>query len=548
MRCDTCVYVFWVNDLRMMYGGGLKLLLGAAARTCGLATVSCAVMLFAAMGGLYGQTTTMGTGASGSSRATPLPASGRTGQAGSVTAQQTAEPGSGVATVNSSIQVTGNYSGSVPGSNIPGGPITLTLADALGFGLKANLGNISAADSIGAARAERTQALSNLLPNISANASETVTQVNLAAYGFQFKLPPGLNFSIPSVVGPFSYSQLQGSLSQSIYDPVQRRNWKASKDSERASVLSAKDSRELVVLAVGGTYLQTVTAAARVESQRAQVNNAQAVYNQAVTRKAAGTNSKIDVMRSLVELQTQQQRLSSLESDLRKQKIALARVIGLPQDRELILSEPLAFHEAPVPDTSEEIARADRRRADLQAAEAQLRAAEQALSAAHGERLPSVSLNGDYGVLGPSPTSAHGVFAVTGAVNVPIWQGNRTRGDIQQAESTLHQRQAELLDDRAQVEQEVRNALIELRTASGQVRLAETNRGYANETLAESRDRFAAGVATTVEVVQAQEQVASAESDYISSLFSFDLAQLSLARATGEAEADLPGLLKGNRP
>ncbi len=499
-------------------------------------------------GCLAGQAPTSGAGATESSRAVQLPASGRTGQPGSVEAQQSASPGSGVATVNSSIQVTGDYGGSVPLSNVPGGPVTLTLADALKLGLQANLGSVSAGNSVRASRAERMQALSTLLPNISANASETVTQVNLAAYGFQFKLPPGLNFSIPSVVGPFSYSQLQGSLSQSIYDPVQRRNWKASKESERASILSGKDARELVALAVGGTYLQTVAAAARVGSQRAQVDNAQAVYNQAVVRKTAGTNSKIDVMRSLVELQTQKQRLSSLEADLQKQKIALARVIGLPQDCELILSEPLAINDASIPSASGAIEQAHRRRADLQSAEAQVREAEQALSAAHGERLPSVSLNGDYGVLGPSPTTNHGVFAVTGSVNVPIWQGGRARGDIQQAETTLQQRQAELADQRARVEQEVRDALIEVQTASGQVRLAESNRGYANETLAESRDRFTAGVATTVEVVQAQEQVASAESDYISSLFSFDLARLSLARAIGEAEADLPNLLKENRP
>ncbi len=219
-------------------------------------------------------------------------------------------------------------------------------------GLTANLGTITANDSVRASRAQRIQQLSALLPNLSANASETVTQVNLAAYGFQFKLPPGTNFSIPSVVGPFAYSQLQGSLSQTVYDAVQRRNWQASKESERASILSAKDTRELVVLAIGGTYLQTLANGAQVDSQRAQVANAQAIYNQAVTRKQAGTNSKIDVMRSLVELQTEQQRLSSLESDLRKQKIALARILGLPLDRELVLSEPLSFAEAPLPEAS----------------------------------------------------------------------------------------------------------------------------------------------------------------------------------------------------
>jgi outer membrane protein TolC len=481
-----------------------------------------------------------GAGAAGSNRAIPLPLSGRTNQPGVVDAQQS----SGGDTVTSSVQITGSYQGSVPASNVPDGAITLTLADAVQRGLKFNLGTISADASTRAARAERIQALSALMPNISADVSETVTQVNLAAYGLQIKVP-GFNF--PTVVGPYSYSQLQGALSESVYDPVQRRNLRASRESERASILSAKNSRELVVLAVAGMYLQTVAAGSRVLSQRAQVDNAEAVSRQAVVRKAAGINARIDVTRTLVELETQQQRLSSLIADLRKQKIALARLIGLPLDRELILSQPLRSTELKISDTGAAIQRAWQHRSDLKAAEAQVRAAEQIVSAAHAEYLPSVSLNGNYGVIGPNPARTHGVFAVTGSVNIPIWQGGRTKGDILQAESALHERCAELADQRARVEQDVRTALIELETASGQVRLAETNRQYANETLSEARDRFTAGVATTVEVVQAEEQVASAESDYISGLFSFDLAKLSLARATGDAETELPDLLKESR-
>jgi outer membrane protein TolC len=329
---------------------------------------------------------------------------------------------------------------------------------------------------------------------------------------------------------------------------VRRRNWQVSKENEKGSLLAAKDARETVILAVAGTYLQTVTAAARVVSQQAQVDNAQAVYNQAVVRKEAGTNARIDVTRSLVELQTEKQRLNSLESDLRKQKISLARLIGLPLDRELNLVGVLGALEATLPDASATVQRAFEHRADLQAAGSQVHAAEIALSAAHAERLPSVSLSGDYGVIGPNPATTHGVFAATASLNVPIWQGGRTRADIQQAEITLRQRQAELADDRGQVEQQVRNALIELETARGQVQLATSNRDYAAETLTQARDRFSAGVATTVEVVQAQEQVAGAENDYISSLFSLNLAKLSLARATGEAESEITELLKGSRP
>jgi outer membrane protein TolC len=487
-----------------------------------------------------------GAGAQRSTPAVQLPESGRIAP-GTVTTQQQAAPNPSGNVVNSSIQIGGDFQGSVLSDKIPAGPFQLTLEDAVKLGLAANLGVLTADDTSRATRAERLRALSNLLPTISIDASETSTQINLAAFGFKFNLPPGTGFSIPTVVGPFQYSQLLGNLSQSIWDPVSRRNWHATKESERASNLSARDAREMVVLAVAGTYLQTIATAARIVSQRAQVENAQAVNHQAEVRKEAGTNARIDVTRTLVELQGQEQRLNALESDLRKQKLALARLIGLPLDRDLILSEQLAFNPPPVPDAAGAVQQAFQKRWDLQAAESQVRAAEIVVSAAHAERLPSASLTADYGLLG-SPVSNHGVYTVTGTLNVPVYQGGRVKADVQQAEATLHQRQAELIDQRGRVEQDVRTALIELETAIGEVRLAENNRGFANETLREARDRFNAGVTTTVEVVQAQEQLASAESDYISGLFAFDVARLSLSRAMGEAETDLPTLLSGVRP
>jgi outer membrane protein TolC len=474
--------------------------------------------------------------------------SAATGQDGAVNTQQNPVAGSGPATINSSIQVGGNFSGSLAAKDLPARPITLSLADAVKRGLAANLGPITADNASRASRAAKIQALSALLPNIAASASDTVTQANLAAYGFQFKVPASVGFSIPSVVGPYNYSQLQGTLSQSIYDPVARKNWRAAQESEKVSQLNAKDARELVVLAVGGSYLQVVATAARVESQRAQVTNAAAINRQAEVRREAGTNARIDVTRSAVELQTEQQRLSSLEAELQKEKIALARLIGLPQDRELALSEPLAAQTATLPDVNQAVQTAWQRRSDLKALGAGVKAAEIALSAAHAERLPSASVNGNYGVIGPNPSSTHGVFAVTGSVNMPIWQGGRTKGDILQAEATLDQRRAELANERGKVEQDVRTALIELQAAQGQVKLAESSRNLANETLTQSRDRFGAGVATTVEVVQAQQQVASAESDSISSLFSYQLAKLALARAMGDAEDTLINQQQGEGP
>jgi len=468
-----------------------------------------------------------GGGATGLTRAAQLPASTGESAGSAVTAQQ------------GSVQVGGEFSGSVPVTGTLAGPIQLTIADAIKRGLAANLGPIAASDSQRAARAQRLQALSALLPNISASASDTITQVNLAAYGFQFHIPASVGFSIPSVVGPYNYSSLQGSLSQSLYDPVARRNWQSAKALEQAASLSAKDAHELVILAVGGTYLQCLSTAARVASQKAQVDNAQAIYQQAQVRKAAGTNARIDVTRSQVQLQTEQQSLTSLQADYRKQIISLARLIGLPQDREINLSDALDSNAAPVPDASQAIQQALSQRADLQATAAQVKAAELAVSAARAERLPAASISGNYGVIGPNPETTHGVFAVTGSVTMPIWMGGRTGADIEQAQATLHQRQAELADQRGRVEQGVRNALIELETAVGQVKVAESSKILAADTLTQARDRFAAGVATTVEVVQAQQQVAAADSDYITSLFAMRLARLSLAREMGQTESGL---------
>ncbi|MBV8833801.1 MAG: TolC family protein, partial [Acidobacteriaceae bacterium] len=289
-----------------------------------------------------------GATSSGPSRAAQLPLSENGG--GSVTTQQAVNPGSGPATVTSSVTVSGSYAGSVAPRTFPEGPIRVGLADAVRRGLETNLGSTTATNQVAIARSERLQSLSAMLPDISASASETVTQVNLAAYGLTLKLPSSITgFSFPTVVGPYEYSQLQGTLSQSIFDLVQRRNYKASKESERAAVLSGHDARELVVLAVAGTYLQALASEAQVASERAQVANAQAVYDQAVVRKAAGTNARIDVTRSLVELQTEQQRLTSLEADLRKQKITLARLAGLPLGHQLILTDAFTLDEIPVP-------------------------------------------------------------------------------------------------------------------------------------------------------------------------------------------------------
>jgi outer membrane protein TolC len=179
----------------------------------------------------------------------------------------------------------------------------------------------------------------------------------------------------------------------------------------------------------------------------------------------------------------------------------------------------------------------------LKAAEAQLRAAEKSRIAARAERLPSLALSADYGSIGVNPSQSHGTFTVVGTLRVPIWQGGKTEGDIEQADAALIQRRAELEDTRGRIESDVRSAFLDLAAAASQVELSRANQKVARETLDLTRQKYDAGISDSLEVVQAQESVASSDLDYISSLFAHNLAKLSLARAIGHAAENLPDYL-----
>ncbi len=477
-------------------------------------------------------------------KAQPLPLSGRT-ESGSVAPAQTPVAGgaNSVNTINPSIQVQGSYQGSTQSGQVNAQSLMLRLEDAVQRGIRYNLGSIGAGDAAQLARARRLAAVAELLPNINGHVQETVQQIDLAAEGLRISVPiPGFHF--PTVVGPFNYFDARATLSEGV-SVTGLRNIRASREDEHSAQLTLKDSRELVTLAVVGSYLQIIAAGARIQTANAQIQSAQAVYDQAVDRNRSGLNARIDVTRSLVELQTQRQRLTSLTNDFEKQKIAMARLIGMPMAQAFTLADAIPFREMPAPDVNAMIQRALANRADLQAASSQLKAAEQARAAATAEHLPSVNVTGDYGAIGVNPSQSHGTFSVTGAVQFPIYTSGRIRADIDQADAALAQRRAEYEDARGRAEQDVRDAVLDLDAAAQQVRVTQSNRELAADALDQARDRFRAGISDTVELVQAQETVATAEQDYINSTFAFNLAQVSLARATGEIEQSVPRLVGG---
>ncbi|MBV8205786.1 MAG: TolC family protein [Acidobacteria bacterium] len=436
-------------------------------------------------------------------------------------------------------QVKAQLTASVPQGKASGAVMQLGLLQALEMGLHNNLGIILSGYGMESARAARLRSLTDLLPNVKTQTTWTSQQVNLAAFGLNV---PG----IPQIVGPFHVFDARAFATEEV-DLNRLSKYRASSESERAASLSAEDTRELVVLAVGDLYLQAIADGSRVETAQAQLNTATALYNQAADMKRAGTVAAIDVLRAQVEMQAEQQRLLAAQNQFSKSRLVLARAIGLPQAQQFELAEKLPYRPAPPVTLELALARAYGLRRDYRAAQALVASAEHSRRAAERERLPGVEVNANYGDLGTSPTHSHGTYTAQAGVNIPVFQGGKVRADVEAADAELRQRKAEAENLRAQIEFEIRNAMLDIETSAQQVQVAEQAVGLARDALQQSRDRFAAGVATGVEVVQAQQAVATAEENYISSLNDHNVAKLLLARAVGEGETQVRNYLKGSQ-
>jgi outer membrane protein TolC len=431
----------------------------------------------------------------------------------------------------------GQFQGSVPAGQ-PATSLSLSLQDAIDRGLKNNLGLLVRNTGTELARIERVRALANLLPTLSAGISETAEQVDLASFGFHF---PGF----PSVIGPFGYTDARAYLSQRIFDWTAIQNRRSSIENQRAANLSVQDARDLVVQAVAGAYIQIISDQARIDATKALVATAQALYERARDQHRAGVSPAIDELRAQVELKTQQQVLLSQQNQLDKDKLSLGRVIGLPSGQEFTLTETAPYSPLQNPTPEEMLKRAYETRSDYKSGLSQVRAAEIARQAAIAERYPALGVDANYGDTGINVGQSHGTFAVTGSLRFNIYDGGRIRADIDQADAVIKQRKDELNDLRGQIDQQVRSALIDLKTAADQVTVAQDNLNLANQTLTQARDRFTAGVADNIEVVQAQQSVANANQSLISAVLMHNLAKVSLARAVGAAETSLKEFMGG---
>lgn len=437
------------------------------------------------------------------------------------------------------VQLQNPFLGGVPAGNASATTLSLSLQDAVARGIRQNLGGLLSSDAMSGARGERWQALSALLPDITTSTSFGVRQNDLkAVVGLDV---PGH----PPVIGPFGVFDTRAYVDQSVF------NWRSieSARSAAAQVKSAqysyKNARELIVVVVVSNYLLVIADQSQVESALAQRDTAKALFDQTTDQKKAGLAAAVDVLRSDVELQAREQRLIVARNSLAKQKRVLARAIGLPPGQEFELTTKVAYQPLITPTLDASLTQAFASRADYKSLTEQVRAAELRKKSASAERYPTLSAVADYGSIGTNFASNHGTVDAGAELQLPIFQGGRVHGDNVVADSALAKDRQQLENLRATIDQQVRDAFLDLQDTADEVSVENNAVQLAAQTLQQSRDRFTSGVTDNIEVVQAQESLADANDAYIDSLYRYNVAKISMARATGVAETNYALYMKG---
>jgi len=422
-----------------------------------------------------------------------------------------------------------SFQGSVTTGTATGQTIDLSLDDAIQRGLKNNLGIILSVNQTSAQHGQTLSALQSLLPEIDASFKDTVSQVDLPAEGLRI---PGF----PTIIGPFGYQDLRGTLNWSLINVSSLRKYLASRHNFASAQLSADDARDLVVLTVGNAYLLVLADESQVASVEAQVVTAKVSFDQAHENHEAGTAPMLDELRAQVDYQTLQQQDIVAKNSLEKDRLALARTIGLPLAQSFNLTDKAPYAAFDHLDIDATIRDAHANRKDLASMVEQVKAAEQQRKAATADRFPTLSFTGDYGDIGVNLLHSHGTFDTTGTISVPLFEEFALRGEAEVTQSELNTAKDQLSDKNAQIDADIRDALLDIESAQQEVEVARSNADLANEALKEAQERYANGVSDNLAVSQAEQSVAQADNQYVASLYRHNVAKLSLARALGAGQ------------
>jgi len=418
-------------------------------------------------------------------------------------------------------------------------PRRLTLRDAISLALKQNLSVRVASTQVEELEGTRERREASLLPHVNGNALANRENIDLRAMGISIPtIPPilGISFpSIPAVVGPFAHYDFRLSASQSLIDRHSYHNWKASEKQVQASKLSYQDMRDLVVREAAGLYLDGQAAAAEVEAAESRVTTSQTLERLARDQHDQGLATAVDVVRAQVQLARDQQNLLVARNTYQTSLLVLAHFLGLSPGAPLGLAEPLKFHHVQLADADQALHSAIEARSDYASLLKQRESLVEQVKASRARYLPTLSVNGDYGAIGRTFGSMAGTGEIQGTLTVTLFDRDRT-GEKTELQSRLKRLNAQIEDLTREIEQELRTALLDLESTESQVTVTEAALHLAERELSLAQDRFRNGVTDNIEVVTAQDTLASAQDDRIMALARHADAGMALARALGATE------------
>lgn len=434
--------------------------------------------------------------------------------------------------------LTTNFPGGVTVEQATPSALPLSLDDAIDRGVQHNLEMELARQNQRIVHGQVLTVANNLLPSVTAEAFTETQMINLAALGFKpsliakFGLDPA---TFPTIIR-LDTTGAQLNLNQQLFNVPAYYLYRSAQKAESAASLTTRNSEGTVVLKVGTQYLLALADASQIENAQALEKADELVLQQATASHDAGVGTNLDVLRARVQLQTQQQTVINAENTFAKDKIALNRLIGLPAEQELTLTDKTPYSEFAELPLDQAKALAYTRRKDLLSLQAQMEVAQRAEKAVKYERLPTLSFDGHYGVLGETHGLYHGIFSATGSLKVPIFQEGQLRGEREVADAQVNALHQQITSLQVTIEQQIRSAMLDVQSSAQLVKVARSNVDLATEELQQASDRFQAGVSDNLPVVQAEAGLADAQSKLVQTLYQYNQSKLMLARNTGVVE------------
>jgi outer membrane protein TolC len=422
--------------------------------------------------------------------------------------------------------------------------LPLSLDDAISIGMARNVRLKYDQANLRAVKGDTLGVINALIPNLTLNAQSSAQELNLAALGFKPSelasfastglLPPGI--TIPTIV-KVDTTQASLNASQVLFSLPDYELYRGTSNETQVVDLNRLSDEGDLVLNVGILYLQVLADQANLANTEAQQRSAKTLFDQAGQKHQSGVGTNLDELRGHVEYQQREQDVVAAQTQLEKDRIQLARILGLPAGQKLELTDSAPFAEVAQMDLEAARITAFRHRKDYLSLLQQIALTQRELKAVKYQRLPTLAFNGYYGVIGLTTGSYHGDFSAAGSLSVPIFREAAQRGeqDVVDAQLTsLRQREADL---RETIDSQIRSSMLDVNAADELVKVSQSNVELAQQELSDEQQRFTSGVDDNLPVVDAEASLASAQAQLVQSLYQYNVAKLQLARNTGVVES-----------